>query len=90
MRRQKLEAEFVRRLKKRWARGARDYGDASFEAPLPKTVAEILCEIEDIAGWSFILWVQLKRRLDNMVEVEHGRGGAVAKRGRARKARGSS
>lgn len=58
-----LEREFVERLRQRWARGARDYGDASFHAAPDVTVGEILSEVEDVAGWAFVLWVSLRQRL---------------------------
>jgi hypothetical protein len=66
--REVLEAEFLSHLKSGWARGAAEYGDASFSKPLLDTADEILEEIEDIAGWAFILWVQAKRRLRRVVD----------------------
>jgi hypothetical protein len=64
------ETEFIAALQRRWARGARDYGDQSFKAPLLETRDQILEEIEDIAGWSFILWCQIKERLDRCIAAE--------------------
>ncbi len=70
-----LEAEFVERLRQRWARGARDYGDASFHAAPDVTVGEILSEVEDVAGWAFVLWVSLRQRLhavtDSATTMQH-------------------
>lgn len=74
--RQVLEAEFLSHLRSAWARGHAEYGDTSFDKPLLDTTEEILQEIEDIAGWSFILWVQIKRRLQRVARsVEALEGG---------------
>lgn len=62
--RARLEKQFVAMLRKRWKSGARTYGDGSFYRPVPETVDQILDEVADIAGWAFVLWVQLKLRLD--------------------------
>jgi hypothetical protein len=68
--RQEDEDAFVARLRERWKKGAEEYGDASFEAPLLRTSEEMLQEIEDIAGWAFIAWCQLHRRLQRLVIAE--------------------
>lgn len=54
-------------LRKRWKAGAREYGDRSFFRPPFETVDQVLDEVADVAGWAFVLWVQLKLRLDNVV-----------------------
>lgn len=64
-----LEAEFVERLHARWRRGAEAYGDQSFSKPLPVTAEEILAEVEDIAGWAFVMWVSLRKRLTAVIEA---------------------
>ena len=64
--REQLQAEFVERLRQRWARGAREYGDRSFTRPLPETAEQILEEIEDVAGWSLIAWQQVRERLQHV------------------------
>lgn len=63
---EQLQAEFVERLRQRWARGAREYGDSSFTLPLPETAEQILGEIEDVAGWSLIAWQQVRERLQHV------------------------
>lgn len=60
----KLQLEFLARLESRLVAGAQEYGDASFDRP--DTVDELLDEILDIAGWAFIVWVQLRRRLEGL------------------------
>lgn len=64
-----LQQEFVRRLQRRLARGAEEYGDASLKRPLAETVEEMLQEVEDIAGWAFVMWVQLRTRLNAVVQA---------------------
>jgi len=64
-----LEDEFVRRLRERWKRGAEAYGDSSFRRPVTATAEEILQEVEDIAGWAFIAWCQLRQRLAVIVSA---------------------
>ena len=36
------------------------YGDASFEVPIDRVIAEIQEELEDVAGWSAIMWARLE------------------------------
>lgn len=67
MQRADLEQEFAARLFERWRRGAVERGDASFDRPLATTADEMLQEVEDIAGWAFVLWVQLRMRLQRVV-----------------------
>jgi hypothetical protein len=47
--------EFAARVKKRLDAGHLEYGDGSFERPPQELLDEILEEIEDIMGWSFVL-----------------------------------
>ena len=58
-----LQREFLDKLGRRLDKGAREYGDRSFEQSPGRTVEELLEEIEDIAGWAFVLWVQARKRL---------------------------
>jgi len=60
----KLRAEFLLSLSERLSAGAREYGNASFNRPVGQTAEEILSEVLDIAGWAYVLWVQLKTRLE--------------------------
>lgn len=61
-----LEAEFLYRLQKRLQKGAVEYGDASFDKPIPETIEQLMEEVEDIAGWAFVLWGNLHKRLDRI------------------------
>jgi len=54
--------EFLDALAARLEVGAREYGNASFDEPMPKTAGELEAEALDIAGWAYVLWAQLKRR----------------------------
>lgn len=67
--RARLEKQFVAMLRKRWKAGAREYGDRSFFRPKAETVDQVLDEIADVAGWSFVLWVQLRLRFDAMLDA---------------------
>lgn len=51
---------FAERLRKRWAAGAQQYGDASFHRPLADTCRQIMEELEDVPGWAFVLWLQAR------------------------------
>src|ERR1017187_7054889 len=52
---------FIESIQKRLKVGERDYGDSSFEVPLVELVDEIQQELEDVAGWSFIMWSRLRQ-----------------------------
>ena len=52
---------FVDRLRARLITGAATYGDASFTRPAPELVDEIQQELEDVCGWSLLLWIRLER-----------------------------
>lgn len=62
--RKRLEAKFFLALRARLAKGDVEYGDKSFDSPL--LPEEILEEIVDIAGWAFVLWVQMQERLGRL------------------------
>lgn len=52
---------FVARLRTRLAVGATTYGDASFTRPAADLLDEVQQELEDVCGWSLLLWIRLER-----------------------------
>lgn len=59
-----LEADLVRfieRLRARLIAGTATYGDTSFTRPAVDLVDEIQQELEDVCGWSLLLWIRLDR-----------------------------
>ena len=54
-------ARFMDRLRARLAAGAATYGDTSFTRPGAELVDEVMQEIEDVCGWSLLLWIRLDR-----------------------------
>ena len=52
---------FVARLRQRLVRGTATYGDTSFTRPGAELVDEVMQEIEDVCGWSLLLWIRLDR-----------------------------
>lgn len=40
--------------------GARDYGERSFTRDPAGLPDEVMQELEDVCGWSFILWCRLR------------------------------
>lgn len=60
---------FAERLRKRWADGAKRYGDQSFAAPLTETCRQIMEELEDVPGWAFILWIQVRHRCGEAIDL---------------------
>jgi len=61
---------FVARLRLRLTAGAATYGDVSFTRPAAELVDEVQQELEDVCGWSLILWLRLER-LRGRVEGGH-------------------
>lgn len=57
---------FLDALAARLEMGAREYDNASFEKPLPVTAAELEAEALDIAGWGYVMWVQIRRRCERL------------------------
>lgn len=53
-------AEFVLRLHDKLERGAKTYGDQSFERPLPRTLDELADELVDVAGWAWVMLVRIE------------------------------
>lgn len=69
---------FVSRLRTRLAAGAVTYGDTSFTRPAGGLVDEVMQELEDVAGWSLLLWVRLDRlrgQVERAVELGGGEDG---------------
>lgn len=65
---------FVQRLRARLVAGAVTYGDASFTRPAAELVDEVQQELEDVCGWSLLLWLRLER-LRGAVEQHEQLGG---------------
>ena len=59
-----LRLDFLDQVAARLAKGAEEYGNESFEKP--GTEAEILEELIDVAGWAYVAWVKMRRRLENL------------------------
>ena len=57
---------FLSELNARLDAGAHEYGDASFNRPIASTLSELEDEVLDVAGWAFVMWVQLRRRRDRL------------------------
>ena len=66
---------FTAELKARLQRGYDDYGDGSFERPLPDLAREIEQEILDICGWSVVLLARLRALSRALADVERARCG---------------
>lgn len=54
-------AEHVERATARVAQGAADYGDRSFDLRADRLADEVLEELADVNGWSFILAARIQR-----------------------------
>ena len=52
---------FIAHLRARLVAGAVTYGEASFQRPAAELVEEVQQELEDVCGWSLILWIRLER-----------------------------
>ena len=67
----------VARLRQRLVEGAATYGGVSFTRPAAELVDEIQQELEDVCGWSLLLWIRLDRVRRSAARVgdnggEHG------------------
>jgi len=60
---------FVTRLRARLNAGSIEYGNASFERPAAELIDEIQQELEDVAGWGFLLWLRLSRLRAHVARV---------------------
>jgi len=61
--------KFTETVEKRMEKGHIEYGDGSFSRDPLELMNEIQEEIEDISGWSFVLWCRLndlKKQLANI------------------------
>lgn len=66
MKEKTLREEFLAAIAGRLEVGARDYGNESFHKPVAATEEEILAELLDVAGWAYVLWVQMRVRLQKL------------------------
>lgn len=53
--------QFMAKVRTRLVNGARVYGDVSLKLPTPRLIDEIQQELEDVSGWSVLLWAKLER-----------------------------
>lgn len=60
---------FIRRLRTRLVAGAKTYGDQSFQRPAAELVTEVMEELEDVAGWSLLLWIRLDRLRERVESI---------------------
>jgi len=60
--------DFVLAVASRLRAGEREYGDRSFALPAARLADEIVEELEDVAGWAFILWCRLRKLRAALVE----------------------
>lgn len=65
-------AEFSRRVKARLAKGAESYGDKSFGRPMVETCRQIAEELEDVAGWLYVLWIQARIKCGEAIDDPAG------------------
>ena len=63
---------FVDAVVARLEKGEREYGGRSFDLASPRLLDEVLEELEDVAGWAFILWCRLRRVRDVLAFAEAG------------------
>jgi hypothetical protein len=63
---------FVQSLRRRLEVGAREHGDASFQRPPVELVDEIQQELEDVCGWSLLLWIRLDRLRGKVDSIAKG------------------
>jgi len=63
---------FVGRLRTRLVAGAATYGDVSFTRPAAELIAEVQQELEDVCGWSLLLWLRLDRLRRRVGQLDQG------------------
>lgn len=61
---------FIANVRARLEAGAIQYGNRSFRRPLPELLIEIQEELEDVCGWSAILWVRLEQLREAVENAE--------------------
>ena len=52
--------DFGSAVRKRLERGAAEYGDSALTRPMSELTGEIAEELEDVAAWSFLLWLRVQ------------------------------
>lgn len=62
---------FTEEIHARAQRGAVEYGDRSYERPLPELIDETMEELADVCGWSFILWSRLRDLKAKVAVIDH-------------------
>ena len=65
---------FMARVRDRMEIGAEAYGDDSLSAPPAVLLNEIQEELEDVCGWSVLLWWRLERLRTAMEQCGSGEG----------------
>jgi hypothetical protein len=66
---------FVARLRARLEAGAKTYGNRSLARPAIELVDEVQQELEDVCGWSLLLWIRLDRLRGHVEQLEGGADG---------------
>ncbi len=72
--------DFAAATDSRLKQGAREYGDRSFDLASTSLLDEIREELEDVAGWAFILWVRLGRVRDVLTVTGPSKAAGHARR----------
>ena len=67
MKYKKYFLEFVIELEKRLEKGFTEYGDNSFNRSDEELKKEVMEELMDIVGWSFIRWIKIREKTDKKV-----------------------
>ncbi len=63
---------FVERLRARLVAGAATYGNTSFTRPAAELVDEVQQELEDVCGWSLLLWIRLDALRGRVEQLPEG------------------
>ena len=66
-------ARFMATVARRMKKAGAEYGDRSWSSSPVHLIAEVKQEVEDIAGWSFILWHRLDEVERRLSEEEWAR-----------------
>ncbi len=65
---------FAAAVEKRLRAGQRAYGDASLSAHPRALLDEVAEELEDVCGWSFMLWLRLRALRKRLPRTRSKRG----------------
>lgn len=65
---------FIARVRARLEIGAETYGEVSLTRPPAELLEEVQQELEDVAGWSVLLWHQLDQLRSAMRQLEESHG----------------